>query len=112
MTKQEFAALAARGTVILDGATGSNLRAAGMPVGVSPELWVLEHRTVLLDLQRAYVEAGSMILCTPTFSANRLSLRNFGLEERCRGKGSGSGRPVHAGAPVGTGGGPALQRGI
>ena len=84
MTKQEFAALAARGTVILDGATGSNLRAAGMPVGVSPELWVLEHRTVLLDLQRAYVEAGSMILCTPTFSANRLSLRNFGLEERVR----------------------------
>ena len=84
MTKQEFAALAARGPVILDGATGSNLRAAGMPVGVSPELWILEHPEVLLELQRAYVDAGSMILCAPTFSANRLSLKNFGLEDRVK----------------------------
>ena len=53
-----------------------------MPVGVSPELWVLEHPEVLLALQRAYVDAGTMILCAPTFSANRMSLKNFGLEER------------------------------
>jgi len=51
-------------------------------VGVCPETWVLEHPEVLLDLQRAYVEAGSMILCTPTFSANRLRLKDFGLEDR------------------------------
>ena len=82
MTKQEFRELAARGPVLLDGATGSNLRAAGMPVGVSPELWVLEHPEVLLDLQRGYVEAGSQIVMAPTFSANRLGLRNFGLEDR------------------------------
>lgn len=82
MTRAEFAALAAGGPVLLDGATGSNLRAAGMPVGVSPELWVLEHPEVLLDLQRSYVEAGSRILCAPTFSANRLALAGFGLEDR------------------------------
>lgn len=82
MTKEEFSRLAAQGPILLDGATGSNLRAAGMPVGVSPELWVLEHPEVLLDLQRAYVEAGSRIIMAPTFSANRLSLRNFGLEDR------------------------------
>ena len=82
MTKHEFSRLAARGPLLLDGATGSNLRAAGMPVGVSPELWVLEHPQALLDLQRGYVEAGSQIIMAPTFSANRLSLRNFGLEER------------------------------
>lgn len=82
MTKQEFSRLAARGTVLLDGATGSNLRAAGMPVGVPPELWVLEHPDVLRELQRDYVEAGSVILCAPTFSANRLSLKNWGLEDR------------------------------
>lgn len=82
MTKEEFFRLAAQGPVLLDGATGSNLRAAGMPAGVSPELWILEHGAVLLDLQRAYVEAGSRILMAPTFSANRLSLRNFGLEDR------------------------------
>ena len=82
MTKREFHDLAARGPVILDGATGSSLRSAGMPVGVPPEIWVLDHRSVLLDLQRRYVEAGSVILCAPTFSANRLSLKNFGLEDR------------------------------
>ena len=84
MTRQEFHDLTARGPVILDGATGSNLRAAGMPVGVSPELWVLEHPGALLDLQRAYVDAGAMILCSPTFSTNRLSLKNFGLEDRVK----------------------------
>lgn len=82
MTKQEFHDLATQGTLLLDGATGSNLRAAGMPVGVSPELWVLDHPHVLLDLQRAYAAAGSRILMAPTFSANRLSLKNFGLEDR------------------------------
>lgn len=82
MTKEEFSRLAAQGPVLLDGATGSNLRTAGMPAGVSPELWVLEHPEVLLDLQRAYVEAGSRILMAPTFSANRPGLKNFGLEDR------------------------------
>lgn len=82
MNRQDFEALAARGPVLLDGATGSNLRAAGMPVGVPAELWVLEHPEILLDLQRSYVDAGSMILCAPTFSANRLSLKNFGLKDR------------------------------
>lgn len=82
MTKQEFSQLIAQGPVLLDGATGSNLRAAGMPVGVSPEMWVLEHPQVLLDLQRSYVEAGSRIVMAPTFSANRTGLKNFGLEGR------------------------------
>lgn len=82
MTKLEFRELAACGPVLLDGATGSNLRTAGMPVGVPPEMWVLEHPDAILNLQRAYVDAGSRILCAPTFSANRLSLKNFGLEEQ------------------------------
>ena len=84
MTKEEFSRLAAQGPLLLDGATGSNLRAAGMPVGVSPELWVLEHREVLLELQRGYVEAGSGIIMAPTFSANRPGLRHFGLEDRLK----------------------------
>ena len=79
MTRQAFAALAAGGPVLLDGATGSNLRTAGMPVGVSPEAWVLDHPEVLLDLQRGFVEAGSRIIMAPTFSANRLALDRFGL---------------------------------
>ena len=82
MTRSEFQALLRNGTVILDGATGSNLRASGMPVGVCTEQWVLEHPEVLQDLQRAYVEAGSRIVYAPSFGANRLSLSMYGLEDK------------------------------
>ena len=82
MTRSEFQALLDKGPVILDGATGSNLRASGMPVGVCTEQWVLEHPEVLQNLQRAYVEAGSQIVYAPSFSANRLSLSMYGLEDK------------------------------
>lgn len=74
MTREEFQKLAESGVILLDGATGSNLRKAGMPVGVSTELWVLEHPEVIQKLQREYAEAGSQIIYAPTFSANRISL--------------------------------------
>lgn len=82
MTRQEFTELTDRGVVLLDGATGSNLIKAGMPRGISSEQWVLEHPEVLQELQRAYVEAGSLIVYAPTFAANRISLKNFGLEDQ------------------------------
>lgn len=82
MTKQEFSDLIKTGPIILDGATGTNLMEAGMPVGVCPESWVLENPQVLLDLQRHYVEAGSNIVYAPTFTANRIKLEEYGLAER------------------------------
>ena len=45
--------------LLLDGATGSNLRNAGMPKGCCAEQWILEHPEPLVALQRAYAEAGS-----------------------------------------------------
>lgn len=71
-----------KGPVILDGATGTNLQKAGMPVGVCPEQWILEHPGLLVDLQRRYVEAGSNILYAPTFTANRIKLEEYGIENR------------------------------
>ena len=82
MTKKEFQELVQKGPVLLDGATGSNLKKAGMPVGVCAELWVLEHPEVIKRLQKAYIEAGSQIIYAPTFSANRISLSMHGLEGR------------------------------
>ena len=80
MTKQEFRELAQR-PVILDGATGSNMIKAGMPRGVCAEKWILEHPQAIIDLQRAYVEAGSQIVLAPTFGANRIALAMHGLTE-------------------------------
>ena len=82
MTRKEFQQMLQAGPVFLDGATGSNLRAAGMPAGVNTESWVLEHPDVLMALQRAYAEAGSRIVCAPTFGANAVSLSLYGLEDR------------------------------
>lgn len=82
MTKQEFQELVNKGTVLLDGATGSNLMKAGMPKGVCTEQWVCENPGPLTQLQKAYKAAGSQIIYAPTFSANRISLANHGLEEK------------------------------
>lgn len=79
MTKSEFKDIAKQ-YLYLDGATGSNLVRAGMPSGVSPEQWILEHPDVMLDLQRQYVAAGTNILYAPTFTANRIKLAEYGLE--------------------------------
>ena len=84
MTKQEFKELIEKRPLILDGATGSNLRLMGMPAGVCTEKWVNEHPEVIQKLQKAYVEAGSMVVYAPTFMANRISLKNVGLEEEVR----------------------------
>ena len=82
MTREAFRKLWESKIVILDGATGTNLQAAGMPVGVCPEQWILEHKEALVELQKAYVEAGADILYAPTFSANRLKLAEYGLEDK------------------------------
>ncbi|MCI9586604.1 MAG: homocysteine S-methyltransferase family protein [Oscillospiraceae bacterium] len=80
MTKAEFQKLARR-PVLLDGATGSNLLAAGMPRGGSTERWILQHPEVLAGLQRAYVEAGSQIVYTATFGGNRRAMALSGNTE-------------------------------
>lgn len=49
MTKKEFREFVNKGPIILDGATGTNLMAAGMPIGVCPEAWILEHKEVLFE---------------------------------------------------------------
>ena len=80
MNKYEFRQLAEQKILFLDGATGSNLIKRGMPAGVCPEKWILEHKDIFVGLQKEYVEAGSDIIYTPTFTANRIKLKEYGLE--------------------------------
>jgi len=81
MNKLEFQKLCEGQYVILDGATGSNLQKAGMPAGVCPEEWILNHPQVLIELQKEYVEAGSNIVYAPTFTSNRIKLEEYGMYE-------------------------------
>lgn len=82
MTKAEFKKLVENGPVILDGATGTNLQKAGMPVGVCPEQWILENPDIMIKLQEDYVVTGTDILYAPTFTANRIKLEEYGLADR------------------------------
>ena len=82
MTKQELRDLFQKGPIILDGATGSNLMAKGMPMGVCPEDWIYHHKEAIVSLQKAYVEAGTQILYAPTFTANRIKLAEYDMEDR------------------------------
>ena len=83
LTREEFQNLAAQKTLLLDGATGSNLQKAGMPKGCCTEEWVLTHPEALVRLQRAYAEAGSDIIYAPTFQAQPIALERVGLQRRC-----------------------------
>ena len=82
LTKEQFQQKIRDGIHILDGATGSNLRNAGMPKGCCAEQWILENPEPLVALQRAYAEAGSQILYAPTFQAQPIALKAVGLESQ------------------------------
>ena len=82
MTKQEFRELAEGRLVFLDGATGSNLQKAGMPTGVCPEQWILDNPECFINLQKSYLHRGTDIIYAPTFSANRIKLAEYGLEDK------------------------------
>ena len=54
LTKSEFSELLARGPLLLDGATGSNLQKVGMPRGCCTEEWILNHPEAILELQNGF----------------------------------------------------------
>ena len=82
LTKEQFLEKITAGVHILDGATGSNLRNAGMPKGCCTEAWILENPEPLVKLQRAYAEAGSQIIYAPTFQAQPIALKAVGLDKQ------------------------------
>ena len=94
LTKEQFQQKIAEGFHILDGATGSNLRNAGMPKGCCAEQWILEHPEPLVALQRAYAEAGSKIIYAPTFQAQPIALKTVGLDKQTESINEGGPFPV------------------
>ncbi len=63
---------------MLDGGMGTQLQAAGLPVGQLPELWNLTEPEKVTAVHRRYVEAGSRVLYTNTFGVNGLKAARFG----------------------------------
>jgi methionine synthase I (cobalamin-dependent) len=66
--------LLSAGPVITDGAWGTQLQARGLALGEFPDFWNLTHPERVREVARAYVDAGSRIILTNTFGANRVRL--------------------------------------
>jgi 5-methyltetrahydrofolate--homocysteine methyltransferase len=69
-------------TLVLDGATGTNLQKRGLPVGTAPETWLFEKPQSILKLYSDFVQAGSDIILTCTFGGNRIRLAHANLTEK------------------------------
>jgi 5-methyltetrahydrofolate--homocysteine methyltransferase len=63
---------------ILDGAMGTVLQQKGLPAGGPPELLNLTHPELIEDVHRSYIRAGSRVIYTNTFGANRMKLERTG----------------------------------
>jgi methionine synthase I (cobalamin-dependent) len=76
--------LVAERPVLTDGAWGTELFARGLGAGECPDVWNVEFPDCVLEVGRAYVEAGSRVILTNTFGANRIALERHGLHHRTR----------------------------
>jgi len=74
--------LLAEGPVITDGAWGTQLQARGLPSGELPDVWNLTGAEHVAQVAQAYVDAGSQVILTNTFGANRLRLRGHPLAKQ------------------------------
>jgi len=69
---------------ITDGAWGTQFREFGIGPGECPDGWNLSSPRIVEKIARTYIEAGSKIILTNTFRANRISLGSYGLGEKVR----------------------------
>ena len=77
-----IAKLISAGPVVTDGAWGTQLQQRGLPVGACPDAWNLTQPEKVEEVARAYVEAGSRVILTNTFGANRFILARHGLADQ------------------------------
>jgi 5-methyltetrahydrofolate--homocysteine methyltransferase len=77
-------ALADRGVLIADGATGTNYQTMGLPLGAAPEEWLFDAPEKVVELHEAFIAAGSDLILTCTFGATGLRLEDGPLAGRGR----------------------------
>jgi len=70
------------GPVITDGAWGTQLQSFGLSGGACPDQWNLSHPELVERVPRAYVDAGSQVVLTNTFRANRIALAHYDLADQ------------------------------
>ena len=69
--------------LFFDGAMGTMLQARGLKAGELPEIWNITNNDTIQHIHELYLKAGSTIINTNTFGANRLKIKNtkYSLEQ-------------------------------
>jgi len=93
--------LSKKRTVLFDGGLGTELMSRGLPQGAFPESWNIERADVVEEIHRAYFDAGSDVVTTNSFGANRIKLSAHGLESRARELNEAAARIARKAAPAG-----------
>lgn len=75
--------LTAQGTLLIDGAMGTELFARGLGSGDPPEMWNVDHPDRVTAVHAAYVNAGSDIVLTNSFGGTGFRLKLHKLDDRC-----------------------------
>jgi 5-methyltetrahydrofolate--homocysteine methyltransferase len=75
-------ALRSRRVLLMDGAMGTQIQAAGIEKNACYEAWNLTHPEKVKAIHRAYVKAGATVLLSNTFQANPAHLARHHLEEQ------------------------------
>jgi 5-methyltetrahydrofolate--homocysteine methyltransferase len=100
------------GRLLLDGAMGTMLMAAGLEQGAPPEEWNVKHPDRVRAVHKAYIEAGSNIILTNSFGGTSFRLKLHNLQNRvaelnraaaavARAEADTVGRPVLVGGSIG-----------
>jgi 5-methyltetrahydrofolate--homocysteine methyltransferase len=76
--------LVSEDVILLDGAMGTMLIAAGLQQGESPDLWNVNHPERVKEVHRAYIEAGSRLVLTNTFGGTSIRMRRHNLQDRAQ----------------------------
>jgi 5-methyltetrahydrofolate--homocysteine methyltransferase len=68
--------------VVLDGAMGTMLFAAGLQSGAPPEEWNISHPDDIQSVHRRYIDSGARIILTNSFGGTRYRLKLHNLQDR------------------------------
>ncbi len=82
MTERDLAARIRQGVFVLDGAMGTQLIARGVEAGRCNDWLNVERPDLVLDVHKAYLDAGSDAILTNTFGANRYALGRHGCADK------------------------------
>ncbi len=73
-----FNSLLKKDFIIYDGGFGTMLQSRGLEMGHNPNILNVTNPEIVTEIHREYINAGSDIICSNTFSANRYKLEDSG----------------------------------